>query len=77
MDTSRGDFGIAVRSAFLRKGTQQRYSLFFLAVLCLILIFLESIDSKPLNKTREKKISKVLFMNFTFFDLDFYQFLCA
>ncbi len=52
MDTSRGDFGIAVRSAFLRKGTQQRYSLFFLAVLCLILIFLESIDSKPLNKTR-------------------------
>ena len=52
MDTSRGDFGIAVRSAFLRKGTQQRYSLFFLAVLCVILIFLESIDSKPLNKTR-------------------------
>jgi rod shape-determining protein MreC len=52
MDTSRGDFGIAIRSAFLRKGTQQRYSLFFLAVLCLALIFLESIDSKPLNKTR-------------------------
>ena len=31
MDTSREDVGIAIRSAFLRKGTQQRFSLFVLS----------------------------------------------
>ena len=30
MDTSRDDVGISIRSAFLRKGTQQRFSLFIL-----------------------------------------------
>ena len=28
METSREDFGIAIRSAFLAKGTKQRFSLF-------------------------------------------------
>ncbi|SVC61535.1 uncharacterized protein METZ01_LOCUS314389, partial [marine metagenome] len=30
MDTSREDVGISIRSAFLRKGIQQRFSLFAL-----------------------------------------------
>ena len=52
MDTSRDDVGIAIRSAFLRKGTQQRYSLFALTILSVILIFVESFQSKPLNIVR-------------------------
>ena len=52
MDTSREDVGISIRSAFLRKGTQQRFSLFVLAVISILLIFLETIETKPLNKIR-------------------------
>ena len=52
METSREDVGIAIRSAFLRKGTQQRFSLFVLVVLSAILIYLETIDAKPLNGIR-------------------------
>ena len=52
MDTSRDDVGISIRSAFLRKGTQQRFSLFALAIISILLIFLETIDTKPLNKIR-------------------------
>jgi len=52
MDTSREDVGISIRSAFLRKGTQQRFSLFVLAIISIILIFLETIETKPLNKIR-------------------------
>ena len=52
MDTSREDVGISIRSAFLRKGIQQRFSLFALTVISILLIFLETIDTKPLNKIR-------------------------
>ncbi len=52
MDTSREDVGISIRSAFLRKGTQQRFSLFALALISILLIFLETIDAKPLNRVR-------------------------
>ena len=52
MDTNREDFSIAVRSAFLKKGTKQRFSLFALTVLCLILLFVEKIEIKPLNYFR-------------------------
>ena len=52
MDTSREDIGISIRSAFLRKGTQQRFSLFVLVVISMLLIFLETIDTKPLNIIR-------------------------
>ena len=52
MDTNREDFSIAIRSAFLRKGTKQRFSLFALTVLCLILLFVEKIEIKPLNYFR-------------------------
>ena len=52
METSREDVGIAIRSAFLRRDTQQRFSLFVLVILSIILIFLETIEAKPLNKVR-------------------------
>ena len=52
MDTSREDVGISIRSAFLRKGTQQRFSLFVLTIISILLIFLETIDTKPLNRIR-------------------------
>ena len=52
METSREDVGIAIRSAFLRRGTQQRFSLFVLIVLSTLLIFVETIDTKPLNIIR-------------------------
>ena len=52
MDTSRDDVGIAIRSAFLRKGAQQRFSLFALVILSVFLLFLDSIEAKPLNYIR-------------------------
>jgi len=52
MDTSREDFGIAVRSAFLRKGTKQRFSLFVLSIISIMLLFFDSMESKPINFVR-------------------------
>ena len=52
METSREDFGIAIRSAFLKKGVQQRFSLFVLMVISIILIFIDTIETKPLNYLR-------------------------
>ena len=52
MDTSREDFGIAIRSAFLTKGSKQKFSLFALIVLSLILLSVEKIETKPLNYFR-------------------------
>ena len=52
METSREDFGIAIRSAFLAKGTKQRFSLFVLIILSIIFLFVETIETKPLNYLR-------------------------
>ena len=52
METSREDVGIAIRSAFLRKGTQQRFSLLALIVFSIILIYVETIEAKPLDYLR-------------------------
>ena len=52
METSREDFGIAIRSAFLAKGTKQRFSLFVLIILAIIFLFVETIETKPLNYLR-------------------------
>ena len=52
MDTSRDDVGIAIRSALLHKGTKQKFSLFALVVASIIFIFLETIETKPLNYLR-------------------------
>jgi len=48
MDTSRDDVGIAFRSALLSKGTKQRFSLFVLVILSVLLIFLETLQIKPI-----------------------------
>jgi len=52
MDTSREDVGILIRSAFLAKGTKQRFSLLALVILSIVFIFIETIETKPLNYLR-------------------------
>ena len=52
METSREDVGIAFRSALLAKGSKQRFSLFALVSLSVLFIFIETIDTKPLNYLR-------------------------
>ena len=52
METSRDDFSIAIRSAFLRKETQQRFSIFALVVLSLVLLLFEKFEVKPINYFR-------------------------
>ena len=52
METSREDVGIVIRSAFLAKGTKQRFSLFALIILSIIFLFVETIETKPLNYLR-------------------------
>ncbi len=52
METSREDIGIAIRSAFLSKGTQQKFSLLALILLSIVLLFVETIEIKPLNYLR-------------------------
>ena len=52
METNREDIGIAIRSAFLRRDTQQRFSLFVLVVVSIFLLFVEKIETKPLNYFR-------------------------
>ena len=52
MDTSREDVGIAIRSALLTKGTKQKFSLFALVVLSIVLISIETIEAKPFNYFR-------------------------
>ena len=52
MDTSREDVGIAIRSALITKGTKQKFSLFALVVLSIVLISIETIDAKPFDYFR-------------------------
>ena len=52
MDTSREDVSIAIRSAFLQKGAQQRFSLVVLVLICIIFLFIEAFENKPLNYIR-------------------------
>ena len=49
METSRDDFVIAIRSAFLKKGTQQRFSLLSLIFFSIIFLILGSINFKAIN----------------------------
>ena len=52
METSRDDFVIAIRSAFLRKGAKQKFSLFVLILISVALLSLEFFHIKPLNTFR-------------------------
>jgi len=49
METSRDDFVIALRSAFLKKGTQQRFSLLSLIFFSITLLILGSFNFKAIN----------------------------
>ena len=52
MDTSREDVGIAIRSALIDKGTKQKFSLIVLIIISTILIYIETIETKPLTFLR-------------------------
>ena len=49
METSRDDFVIAIRSAFLKKGTQQRFSLLSLISFSIIFLILGSLNFKAID----------------------------
>ena len=49
METSRDDFVIAIRSAFLKKQNQQRFSLFGLIVFSSLILILGGFNFKPVN----------------------------
>ena len=52
METSRDDFIIAVRSALLKKGAAQRFSLLALIIISIILLSLDFFKFKPINLFR-------------------------
>ena len=52
MEPSRDDFVIALRSAFLKKGTQQRFSLLSLIFFSIILLILGSFNFKAIDYTK-------------------------
>ena len=60
METSRDDFVIALRSAFLKKGTQQRFSLLSLIFFSIILIILGSFNFKAVDYV-EKTIKEIVY----------------
>ena len=49
MESSRDDFVIAIRSAFLKKGTQQRFSLLGLLLFSIIILILGNLNFKAIN----------------------------
>jgi len=49
MATSRDDFIIAIRSAFLKKSTQQKFSLLTLVFLSIFVIILYNLDFKVIR----------------------------
>ena len=49
MEPSRDDFVIAIRSAFLKKGTKQRFSLVVLLIISVTFIILGKINFGPIN----------------------------
>ena len=52
MSENRDDFIIAIRYALLRKGTKQKFSLFFLILFSILIIFLDRLSISPLKGVR-------------------------
>ncbi len=52
MNVSRDDFVIAIRSAFLKKQTKQKFSLLSLIILSIFILILSNLDSKITKLTR-------------------------
>ena len=53
MERNRDDFVIAIRSAFLKKGTQQRFSLLALIFFSITFLILGSINYKPIDNLKK------------------------
>ena len=51
-DTGRDDFIIAIRSAFLKKGNRQKFSLFTLLIISVLVLSLEYFKTGPINTFR-------------------------
>ena len=51
-ETGRDDFIISIRSAFLNKGTRQKFSLFTLLIASEFVLFLEYYQTGPIDKLR-------------------------
>ena len=51
-ETGRDDFIIAIRSAFLKKGIRQKFSLFTLLIISILVLSLEYFKSGPVDKFR-------------------------
>ena len=52
MPTSRDDFGIAIRSALLQRGAKQKFSLFVLIIVSIVIFSLDNINVKPIKILR-------------------------
>ena len=64
-DTGRDDFIIAIRSAFLKKGTRQKFSLFTLLIISILVLSLEYFKTGPVDKFRS--ITKDIIFKGSFF----------
>ena len=64
-DTGRDDFVIAIRSAFLKKGTRQKFSLFTLLIISVLVLSLEYFKTGPIDKFRS--ITKDIIFKGSFF----------
>ena len=51
-ESGRDDFIIAIRSAFLNKGNRQKFSLFTLLIISILVLSLEYFKSGPIDKIR-------------------------
>ena len=60
METSRDDFVIAIRSAFLKKGTKQRFSILGLIFFSIIILILGSFDFKAIGYVK-KIINEIVY----------------
>tara|TARA_B100000941_G_scaffold289484_1_gene268951 strand:- start:8 stop:862 length:855 start_codon:yes stop_codon:yes gene_type:complete len=52
MATSRDDFGIAIRSALLQRGARQKFSLFVLILISIVIFALDNTNIKPIKFLR-------------------------
>ena len=64
-DAGRDDFIIAIRSAFLKKGTRQKFSLFTLLIISVLVLSLEYFKSGPVDTFRS--ITKDIIFKGSFF----------
>ena len=60
METSRDDFVIAIRSAFLKKGAQQRFSILALIAFSIVFLILGSFNYKPIDNVK-KVIKEIVY----------------